>query len=158
MKFCKAHWDKLRAAIDERGLSGLVHQGGAAATEAMARELQGTATDRDFDPLMAAHWAIVNNASRVIADTGGNPLYLMTDGPEDPLTPEGIKAARGLPLAEGTTWPRCPLCYVNLAHKVSCKEDGCTIDREAGFDWMIARAAEDALATAREKHLAPENQ
>lgn len=58
MQFCQDHWDALRKAIDDRGLSGLVAKSGEAAAESMARQIEGTDTPSDFDPLMWAHWAI----------------------------------------------------------------------------------------------------
>ncbi len=55
MKFCQEHWNGLRAAIEERGLTHLVARGGKEAVESLAREARGEATKDDFDPLMAAH-------------------------------------------------------------------------------------------------------
>lgn len=72
MKFCNRHWGALRAAIDERGLMPLVARNGAEAVERAKEELGGTATDASYDPLMGAHWMIVNRA----LESGG--LYLMT--------------------------------------------------------------------------------
>lgn len=71
MKFCEKHWTELRQAIDTRGLSHLIHQGGEAAASAIERELKGIATKADYDPLMDAHNMIAAQALRV----GG--LYLM---------------------------------------------------------------------------------
>lgn len=59
MRFCQEHWDKLRQAIDDRGLSHLVARDGAAAAERIRAELDGTADKRTYDPLMAAHWMIM---------------------------------------------------------------------------------------------------
>lgn len=71
MKFCQPHWDELRKAVDDRGLSHLVAGDGQKAFEAMARELEGRPEPGDWDPLMAAHWAITAHA----LECGG--LYLM---------------------------------------------------------------------------------
>lgn len=62
MQFCRAHWDMLRAAIEARGLSGLVAKDGRAACENMKAELQGRADKSNFDPLMGAHNMIVGRA------------------------------------------------------------------------------------------------
>ena len=54
-----------------------MHKRGEAAAESTMRELEGTATKADFDPLMSAFWAVVNNASHIDKDkSGSNPLYL----------------------------------------------------------------------------------
>lgn len=137
MKFCQDHWDRLRAAIADRGLDGLVARGGAEAVRRQVDELKSGRSADTFDPLMSAHWAIASNASDYIGRAGGNPLYLMFDGPEDPVTDYG-------PEHEGRTWPRCPLCYINMVHELTCKEGACTLPRLGGFDWMIERAADDA--------------
>lgn len=137
MKFCQDHWDRLRALIVDRGMDGLVARGGADATRRMIDELQAGRNTDNFDPLMAAHWAIANNAMEHIARAGGNPLYLMGEGPEDPCVGYGAEN-------EGRTWPRCPLCYINLVHELTCKGGGCTLPRKGGYDWMLERAADDA--------------
>lgn len=62
MQFCQSHWNQLRAAIDSRGLSGLVAKNGQEMVQRMGSELAGTATDQTFDPLMAAHWWILGAA------------------------------------------------------------------------------------------------
>ena len=58
MQFCKPHWNDLRKAIDDRGLSGLVAGSGEKACAALVRQLEGTDDKSDFDPLMNANWAI----------------------------------------------------------------------------------------------------
>jgi hypothetical protein len=83
-----------------------------------------------------------------VRDSGGDPLYLLAgppgETPEDPVT--------GYPGHEGKTWPRCGLCYVNLAHEVSC--EGCDLDTERGFDFFIGKAADEQLEFY-ERNLAP---
>ena len=65
MKFCMPHWDQLKAAIEERGLMGLVSKDGVVAVDKIKRDLnqEGTAVE-NFDPLMAANFAIWSNALR----------------------------------------------------------------------------------------------
>ncbi len=72
MKFCQAHWDKLREAVKVRGLWHLVAQNGEQAIENEIAKIEGRADNRNYDPLMSCHWMIVNRA----LDLGG--LYLMT--------------------------------------------------------------------------------
>lgn len=72
MKMCQSHWEELRAAIDIRGLSKFVSQGGKAAGALLADEVQHGRTIGNWDPLMAANFAIFGNAIEI----GG--LYLMT--------------------------------------------------------------------------------
>lgn len=150
MKFCQQHWDTIRKAIDERALSGLVAKDGATAVAQMASQLQvGSEQADNFDPLMAAHWAIVNNVMSMLNRAGMNPLYLLSAGDEEKCD------GRYGPRYEGRPWPRCPLCYLNLAHEVSCTDAECTLDKERGYDWMVERAADDSLTRARELGLAP---
>ncbi len=51
MKICQAHWDRLRAAIKERGLEHLVAKDGATAMMHAVTELEGREAENDFDPL-----------------------------------------------------------------------------------------------------------
>lgn len=83
MKFCADHWAQLRAAIDARGLTPFVPQGGEEAARRMAEGGEGRG---GFDPLMGAHNAIVSNA------LGTAGLEIMA------------------PNADGSE--RCPLCYL----------------------------------------------
>jgi hypothetical protein len=73
MRFCQPHWDSLRAAIAARGLSALVADSGDKAAANLASEVEHGRTIDNYDPLMAAHWAIVNNAM----DMAG--LVIMTE-------------------------------------------------------------------------------
>lgn len=67
MKFCQSHWDELRQAIDDRGLSHLVAKDGVAAAKRLVFELEGTDKPDDYDPLMAANWMI---SGRVLEEVG----------------------------------------------------------------------------------------
>lgn len=71
MRFCIEHWARLRAAIHEKGMSQLVASSGAEAVARLRAELEGTADDSTYDPLMSAHNAITARALQ----QGG--LYLM---------------------------------------------------------------------------------
>jgi len=148
MKFCQDHWNLLRQRIDDRGLTHLIAKDGSVAAEQMATQIQERdVTKETFDPLMSAHWAIAGNVMSFLKDAGMNPLYLMSAGEEDKCD------GRYGPKHEGRPWPRCPLCYINFAHEVSCTDAKCTLDQERGYDWMLDRAADEALDKARELKL-----
>jgi hypothetical protein len=139
MKFCQSHWEAVRTAIDERGLTPFIAKDSQVAAAQIAKQVQEWRSGKDtFDPLMAAHWNIATNAMLTLQRAGVNPLYLMT---------EDSAAAAGR--------STCPLCELNYVHKQSCKDPSCTLDIERGYDWMIARAADDALAQARDYGLVP---
>lgn len=132
MKFCLDHWDQLRAAIDGRGLTALVSDGGAEAAHRMRRELAGETSIDSFDPLMGAHNLIVSNAMQTIADVGGDPLVLLApDAPDD---------------------VQCPVCYLNTLarrHDQICEDPDCS-SNGLRFEWMLARAADDMVARWRQ--------
>ncbi len=69
MKICKDHWEMMRNAIEDRGMSGLVARDSETAFDNIKEELSGGRPD--FDPLMSMHWHWTNEAIRC----GG--LYLM---------------------------------------------------------------------------------
>lgn len=121
MRMCQPHWDTLRAAIDERGLSRLVAADGKAALERTKREFEGTDGPDDFDPLMSSMWAIFTNAGQTVEKAGG-PI----EGPPAALAFLGADV--------------CPLCELNALHQRDCKDEGCTFTYD---DW-ITRAADDA--------------
>lgn len=58
MRFCMPHWDRLKKAIDERGLSHLIAKDGKEAADSAVRQLKGEDDASDFDPLMSATTAI----------------------------------------------------------------------------------------------------
>ena len=62
MKMCQSHWDKLKTAIDERGLGHLVAKDGVKAAQQIANQLNGSEAKEDYDPLMSAYWAIMANS------------------------------------------------------------------------------------------------
>lgn len=149
MRFCQDHWDRLRQAIHKRGLGSLIAPTGETAVAQMAAELEAGEgpTPTTFDPLMSAHWAIANNVMETMQRAGANPLYLMAsdETSQDPVDPAIYGAEH-----DGRTWPRCPLCYLGLAHEVSCNDPRCKLPKIDGYAWMIDRAADDALEKARE--------
>lgn len=98
MKFCQPHWDALRKAIDDRGLSGFVPDGGEEAAKQMVDQIEsGETTVDNFDPLMGAYWAIVGQITAVF---GAGALF-----------------HKG-----------CPLSEANKAHNAACTDPTCTKD------------------------------
>lgn len=83
---CQPHWDELRQAIDDRGLSHLIAQGGERAARNLVDEAQNGLSIKNFDPLMAAHNAIWGNA----LDLAGLAVMVPNDDGSD----------------------RCPYCYI----------------------------------------------
>lgn len=116
MQFCDKHWETLKTEIKERGLWGLVPTSGEQAIARMKSELdQGELTASNFDPLMYAHNAIVNNVMDLI----------------------GLQVL--LPNEDGSD--RCPLCYIQQRHDAECTLIDCghTFDPWPGFAANDAR-------------------
>ena len=126
MRFCQAHWDKLRAEIKRVGLGKFISADGR---EAIAKtvasieraSLGDPASPSGFEPLMGAHWAIVSN----VMDAVGFAIMVQND--------------------DGTE--RCPLCFITSDHLAKCKVPECPIK---DYDHWIGRAAEDQVAHAKE--------
>lgn len=145
MNMCEAHWAALRELIEARGLMHLVATSGELAAAQSKQQLEtGEVNAVNYDPLLGAFWAIGANAFQMISGAGGDPLYLLGDGPEDKVDP--FKHPR----ANGRTWPRCGVCYLSLAHELTCREKKCRLDRERGYDWMLETAADEAVKRSRE--------
>lgn len=66
MQFCQPHWEELKAAIDQRGLSQFIARSGEEAIEHTVRELQGQDTVVDFEPLLMANNMLWNLSMNVI--------------------------------------------------------------------------------------------
>lgn len=66
MKFCQPHWDRLRAAIETRGLMPLVARDGREAIARLKDEIEGSADKATFDPLMAAHNMILARCTELL--------------------------------------------------------------------------------------------
>lgn len=146
MQFCQDHWDRLRSAISERGLDHLIAPDGQTAAQQLADQIKRTqdgeepVTPVNYDPLMAARWATINN---VMANIGPNHASHLLAGAG------GIVVQSAFPnRSQKKLWPRCPLCYINLLHELACTEPECVLDREHGFDMWIERAADDEAARA----------
>ena len=126
MRFCQPHWDKLRDAIKARGIWSFVATSGEQAVAQLSSEIeQHKHTAANYDPLMGAHWAIVNNAM------GSTPAGLALLSPNK----------------DGTD--RCPLCYINgerHRHAQVDPENWSRADDQAFYDEWIDRAADDARA------------
>lgn len=140
MKFCTNHWTALRNAIKVRGMSEFVALNTEQVVEQAKEELAGLPkTRKNFDPLMASHWAIANNAMSHLGSRGMNPLILLSPAP--PEHPE---------------W-ECPICYLNWCyaeHDRTCTDPNCKLPKGIKFDHLIDLAA-DEMATVL-KTLPPE--
>lgn len=134
----------LKAAITERGLGSLVAPDGQTAVAQLKSQLESEgSTKTNYDPLMSAMFAISGNAADLVKSMGGNALYVMVRGVEE--TP-----IEGVPGYEGRTWPYCPLCHINLAHEIYCRDPNCPLDKERGYDDWIERAADDQVKAAKD--------
>jgi len=131
MKMCQSHWDKLKIAIDARGLDNLIAKNEEAVVESMERELQGTSTTADFDPLMDAWYKIMHQ----IMQMSPNPLSLLC-----------IKE-------DGTDY--CPICEAYIHRNDGAKpEDSLVTDEEFEKFWF-EDLADCELTIARNLGLAP---
>lgn len=137
MNMCQGCWDKLREAIDKRGLSSLVSDSGEKAAEIIARAANGEPESIDnFDPLLNAWGSICSNGMEAIQRIGGNPMIIM--------------APPGAPVDELGDWPRCVICYLNWVmdkHDETCTDPNCQKPKgeAAHYTWMIDRAADDQV-------------
>lgn len=128
MKFCAPHWDSLTQAIKSRGLGDFVSATAEESFQRMKGSLGGKPESlKTFDPLMAAHNMIVNNAMRFASEFGGNPLALLFGDPEHPEH-------------------ECPICYLNWLseqHDKLCDNPDCQKERGIKFDLWIGKSASD---------------
>lgn len=139
MQFCMPHWNTLREKIEAAGLTVLVSESGEEAAKKQVDRIQTSdVTVDNFDPLMQAHNAIAGNAFSLISQAGGDPMYLMagSDVPEDAIDKDGYR---------DRTWPRCPLCYLNIAHEVTCTDKRCKLPKENGYDFFMDLAVKDQV-------------
>jgi hypothetical protein len=58
MKLCQSCWDKLRIAIEQRGLGGFISKDGEVAASQIVNQLTAGVSVDNYDPLMAANFAI----------------------------------------------------------------------------------------------------
>jgi hypothetical protein len=120
MKFCQPHWDKLRAAICERGMEGLIAKSDAEAVARLVADVENPKVRSvAFDPLMTAHFGILDNAMRV---AGSAVMESNANGS-----------------------PRCPICFLQTEHDKACKDPAC----EQSYDKWIDCAADEALEQAK---------
>lgn len=108
MNMCQKHWDKLREAIDQRGLGKFVANNGEEAIEHTVRGLKGENTIVDFEPLMGSSMCLANLALKI----GG--LALMKPNEDDSMP--------------------CPVCFLQSFDYVSAAADGALQEaRERGL-------------------------
>lgn len=158
MNFCQDHWTRLREKIEERGLGHLIARDGETAAAQMADQLKRNEEDPtpvNFEPLLGAWGAIGSNVAQAI---GPGALYVLVggmDAPQDLIEfkryPNGVAVQNRLALAGlPPTWPRCGLCYLGLAHELTCTEPRCTLPKVDGYAFYLDRAADDARSKAEE--------
>lgn len=134
MKMCQKHWDALREAITARGLSALVAEDGHRAATNVVDELKNGRTLDNYDPLMAAHWALVGNCMETLGRTAG---------------PQAVAAV----MFDHDPSGGCPLCALNDAFNSRMGPDGrCTcgcgdprVATRDQYDAWIDRAADDQV-------------
>lgn len=114
MKFCAPHWQKMRDAVRERDMERFIARSPEAAMRRLHDEMTGTAAPDDFDPLM---W--MNNIlwSKLLELGGINLMMPNEDGSD-----------------------RCPLCFMNEAHKAACEVPDCTYTHDIAIDWAANAA------------------
>lgn len=130
MRFCQRHWDALRHAIQARGLGDFIAGSGQEAVEMATRALKGGQPKKksDYDPLLSAHWMIVNNTMEKLKELGFNPMGVFAEHEEHPEC-------------------QCPLCYLNflsLEHDRTCDKPDCPKPKGMTFDNWIDKAADGA--------------
>lgn len=139
MKFCMNHWTALREAIKVRGMSEFVALNGEQSMRQTIEEFRGVPkTRQNFDPLMACHWAIINNAMTTLAQMGQNPLILLASDLEHPEL-------------------ECPICRLNwlcAEHDKICHNPKCKLQKGLTFDKWINAAADEMAEVL--KSLPPE--
>jgi hypothetical protein len=141
LRFCQPHWEKMKAAVEARGLSSLVAESGLSAATNMISEITEGQTIDNFDPLMAVHWIMLGNIQEKL---GQAALYLYAGGPEDAIDVEQLTDPALKAKYAWRTWPRCPLCYINIAHEFSCSNPNCSLERVNGYDIAIEWSADGA--------------
>jgi len=142
MKFCQAHWDKMRAAVEARGLTPLVAPDREHAIANVIDEIeQGKQTLDNFDPLMSMHWNIAGNLMELLGRSFG---YLLScrEGDEDPIDVTRIEDYALKAKFIGKKWPLCPICYANIAHEISCDSKKCNLAKSNGYDICIEWSAD----------------
>jgi hypothetical protein len=108
----------MRQAIDARGMGALVAESGDQAVGNLVSEIDHGKTIDNFDPLIALHFAIWNQAMTLIKERyQQNPLMLMADDSEHPA------------------WA-CPICALNWCHEEHtrlCTQPECNYPKS--YDW-----------------------
>lgn len=139
MKMCERHWAMMRAAVEARGMTPLVSDDGQSAVVKLVEEIQQGLTMDTFDPLMAMNWNIMGNLMETL---GSASFYLLSSGPEDLIDVAQLTESDLQAKYAGQTWPRCPICYANIAHEFSCREEKCMLSRVNGYDVCIEWSAD----------------
>jgi hypothetical protein len=100
MNFCQKHWDELKVAINNRGLMKFVAVSGPQLAEHVVRDLDGTNTVIDFEPLLGSSICVHRLASNI-----GGLMAVMTPDAD-------------------TGRPPCPVCFLQRFDWINAAADG----------------------------------
>lgn len=119
MTLCERHWQALREAIEERGMSALITSD---ADTLGKRVMQGIKSGHEsvasFDPLMTGFMLIMGNTIELL---GVEALMIDDDTKEGP----------------------CAICLLVDLHEKACSDPNC----EADYETWVDKAAEGAADT-----------
>lgn len=85
MKICQNHWDRLRQAVEDRGIGHLGARDAQSAFGNMVTDLEGRSAENNCDPLMACNYMIWSKGLEVLG------LELMSEKDRCPIC-EALKA------------------------------------------------------------------
>jgi hypothetical protein len=117
LSLCENHWQRLKQAIDDRGLSHLVAKNGQeAARRTAASTVENVPSVANFDPLMSSYLMIIHHS---IEASGLEVLQV----PEDES--------------------RCAICFLKEEHKKTCQNPNCGQDFDKWIDYAADGAKQD---------------
>lgn len=84
MKICENHFEQLKQAIDDRGLTYLIAKNSLLAAQNFSEQARGIQTKENYDPLMSANWTIWGNAlqcfgTEIMSPDAPCPLCILDD-------------------------------------------------------------------------------
>lgn len=121
MRMCMRHWEMLKQAVVDRGLSAMISDGGEELVARLASQQEEGITVDNFDPLMYAMTVIIEQSIGYASEAAGQAGV-------DEIT------------ADNNIGLGCPLCFLDMKHKPLCDDEACT-----GFDEWTQRGADAAL-------------
>jgi len=106
VKICQTHWEELIKALEERDLMKYVASDSKSAIQRLQAQLGGDDSDKTFEPLLGANFAIKTNFLGAVG--------LACFAPDAP----------------------CPLCFLDEGIKKGCGDPNCTRHHDSGSDWI----------------------